>query len=172
MLREGIPLRTRSPICSPTQTCSGNQKPKRAGVRSVKNLAGNATARQICAKRTLVQRKTLVETAFLRIQLGFCHVTNGSVAANNVSKNTLEVACKAVGETKRSVLFLAAHCNELMLAHRAGEPGSLISLSWQHSCWPHGKTLAESAILRLHWTFCGVRACVGIYNFGCAFAAL
>src|SRR2546430_5385839 len=71
----------------------------------------------------------------MRIQLGVCRLTNVSVAANLANQNALGVACKAIGEAKRSLLFLTTHWNELKLTNRAEGPSSLISLSWQHSCW-------------------------------------
>src|SRR2546430_15581082 len=81
----------------------------------------------------------------MRIQLGVCRLTNVSVAANLANQNALGVACKAIGEAKRSLLFLTTHWNELKLTNSAEGPSSLISLSWQYSCWSNGKTLAESA---------------------------
>ena len=81
----------------------------------------------------------------VQIQLEVCHLTKVSVAANLANQNALGVACKAIGEVKRSLLFLTTHWNELKLTNRAEGPSSLISLSWQHSCWSNGKTLAESA---------------------------
>jgi len=75
-----------------------------------------------------------------------CHLTNVSVAANLANQNALGVACKAIGEAKRSLLFLTTYWNELKLTNSTEGPSSLISLSWQHSCWSNGKTLAESAL--------------------------
>ncbi len=81
----------------------------------------------------------------MRIQGKFCRLTNVSVATNLAYRNTLEVAYKAVGEAKCSLLFLAAHWNELKLTNRVGGACSLLLLSRQHSCWSNGKTLPKSA---------------------------
>jgi hypothetical protein len=81
----------------------------------------------------------------LRIQLGFCRLTNMSVAAIYEMPECLEIACEAMRDAKRPSFFAGLAWNESNRADRPVEASYHVSLLWQHSCWSNGKTQVESA---------------------------